>query len=722
MSVAAANLHGTQSADQTAEAQPSLSDSLVLALAPGLTATRSLFRRQPRYVVSDPARASHAAVTPEIWSLLSSLKAGQNLTQVLQHLQLNGRPVPPLDTLVPVLARLRDIGLIKIISGVLPIPEAQKGTQPLEAQLVYFRREFIELMPLMPIANKMMGWIFTKFGITLWASLLAVSLYQVVGQFDRIENPLMWLSQLTAVEAFVLYAITIAIKAIHELSHAVAFQRMAAAEAVPVSSIRAGIAFMLFLPFPFTNCTGAWGISDKYRRATIGVAGMYVESWIALIALVIWSMTSNPIMSSLCLQIATIVGLSTLVFNLNPLAKLDGYYVMTDLTERPNLQGQALAAAMTFFQRLFKIQSVEKRPPAPERLLLLYWAAASLYRIAIFSGMIWLALSVGVWLAIPVALIACSLMIVRPLMLHTRILLAQSADRPATKRKLILSAAMAVILLCVIPFPAGRTASAVVEMDGAAFVYAPRDARVEYVASEKGAGTLLHLSDPELPLMRREIAARRSLAAVRYERALATSGDSPRNVDIARAITEEITGLDRQLDQIDQEADKLTASGTRADNWNPLRAKEYVGSWIARAADRPLGLRSARANMQVRALVEENYADTISAGQTLQIRLGNNHPFKGHVARVDQRASAQLPSAALGRNSGGTIALNPDDMSGRTARLKYVSVWIDISDLSARSKLHHGEIMSVRFSDGPRPLLWQLAETIPALIRAHTPV
>jgi putative peptide zinc metalloprotease protein len=718
MSVASSHIQEMEM--EPATAGPSIADSLVISVVPGLSATRSVFRRSPRYILSHPSRSGHASVSPEIWSLLGSLSGNEPLTVSLQKLGISGRPIPDLNSLLPTLGRLRDLDLIEIRAGQLPIPAATKAAQPLEAQLVYFRKEFVELMPAMPLANSLIGWIFSKFGVALWNVALVYSLYQLFSQWSRVENPLLWISQFSASEAILLYLATIAIKGIHELSHAVAFRRMAAAEGLAVQSIRAGISFMLFMPFPFTDCTAAWKISSKYRRATIGLAGMYAETWIAIAAMVIWSFSSNPLVSSLCLQIGTIVGLSTLMFNLNPLAKLDGYYVVTDLLEWPNLQSYAAQAGQQFFQRLFRVQPSDKLPALPHKGLLAYWVATSAYRWVIFMGMIWLALQISPWLAISVAGIAISLLLFRPVKAQVKMLLAYSEDKQSTARKLWAVAAVVAIILCVLPFPGGRLAPAVAEMDGAAFVYAPRDVRLMQLAKVDSSGTLMTMDDPEIALIQRDLSAKRALAAVKYNRALEMSSESPRSVETARAIADEITGIDRQIADLDRESALLQPQGSKADKWDPLQSEGKLGSWISRDTAQPLGIRRARAPIQIHALVEENMSADVTKGQKVLVRLGNETPVRGTVTRIDPRASSVLPSIALGRNAGGSIANNPDDTSGRMARFRYVSVWIDITDAEERAQFRHGQKTDVRFSGSARPILWQLAESIPHLIQTRS--
>jgi putative peptide zinc metalloprotease protein len=685
---------------------------LVLAPAPGLAVTRTLFRGEPRYVVSDPARAAHVALSVDAWSLFSALDGQRSLGQIVGALSQASRPVPDLTALAPLLTRLRDTGLAKAVSGDWPLPETQKAKPPAEAQLVYYRRELIELMPVMPQVNALLGWLFTPVGVLLWAVLGLIAGLRLAGSWDEVVSPLAMLQQLSAAEAAMLFGMTMVIKAIHELSHATAYRRMAAAEGVPLSSIRAGVAFMLFLPFPFTNCTGAWAIADKRRRALIGAAGMYAESWIAILALLGWSLADDPLTRTVCLQIAMLVGLSTIVFNLNPLAKLDGYYVLTDLIERPNLQGQAQAAFVQQAVRTLRLRA--PRPEAPERALLAYWAGSSAYRWVIFAGMFWLAYHVSPWLAVPVALIAISLLIVRPARNFIKALSAQTEQPERVKRGAWMVAGVLVAAAAFIPLPDGVRAPGLAEADPGAFVYAPRDARVLAVAAPGAQGAVLRLEDPELPLRQAELTARRNLALVQFRQMLDI------NPVAARAMAEEIDGLERQLTALAEEENRLAVSAGPGSRWDPLATRERAGGWITSGDAQPIGMLRPDAGLSVRALVEERAAQDLAVGQSAQVRVRGSAPLSGTIRRIDSRASDQLPSQALGRSAGGSLALDPSDPRGRTTQQRFVSVWIALKG-DQKTTFQHGQRLDVRIGQSPKPLLAQLALAIESALRREAP-
>jgi hypothetical protein len=174
------------------------------------------------------------------------------------------------------------------------------------------------------------------------------------------------------------------------------------------------------------------------------------------------------------------------------------------------------------------------------------------------------------------------------------------------------------------------------------------------------------------------------------------------------------------MEKIDREISLLSTQSAAADKWDPLGSADLEGSWVTGSRQQPLGMLAARAPVRVRALIAEQEQHAVTAGQKVLIRLGQNRPFYGKVARIDTRASSSLPSAALGKNAGGSITNNPDDMSGQTALSRYVSVWIDVTNADARARLHHGQLLDVRFASGLRPIVWQLATTVPMLVRHHT--
>ena len=154
--------------------------------------------------------------------------------------------------------------------------------------------------------------------------------------------------------------------------------------------------------------------------------------------------------------------------------------------------------------------------------MLAYWAGMLAYRLLIFAGMVWLAQKVSPVAALVMLAIAVSLLLVRPALTTSRWLIAEAADPPRVKRRLVAITAGIAAFLMLVPLPAGIAADGIVEVTGARFVFPPRDVRVVAV-NAGGDAPLLRLESPDLVGERALAAARQSEALERWRRAV----DSP---------------------------------------------------------------------------------------------------------------------------------------------------------------------------------------------------
>lgn len=135
-----------------------------------------------------------------------------------------------------------------------------------------------------------------------------------------------------------LMAVLAAVKIVHELAHGLTCKRFGGA--VP----ELGVMLLVFTPCLYCNVTDAWLLRSKWQRIAISAAGMLAEVTLAAVALWLWWGSIPGPFHSLCLQVVLLCGVSTLVFNLNPLMRYDGYFMLADWLEQPNLHQQATAA------------------------------------------------------------------------------------------------------------------------------------------------------------------------------------------------------------------------------------------------------------------------------------------------------------------------------------------------------------------------------------------
>lgn len=652
---------------------------------PGLSVVRTVFRGRPRYVVSDVAAGRHLSISPAAYRLLAGLDGRRPLGAVAARAGLSGREIAQL---VP---RLQLAGLL-VGEG----PAASAPVGPIEGRALFLKRELVELGPWLPRIDRAMGWLFHPLAALAWLGLGLVALLLFMAE-DGTGDVRRWMAQFDAAQLVVLYLVFLALKLLHELGHALALWKMAAAAGLQVHSIRAGIAVMLVMPFPFTNVSSAWRVQSKWRRAVVGVAGMYVESWIAIAAVLLWAAVDDPLLKSAALQVATIAAVTTLLFNLNPFGRMDGYYVLADLSESPNLMQRASAAAVSAAARIFRVRERAELPPLEPRLLA-YWLGVLAYRLVVFAGLVWLAHTLSPWVALLMIGIAVSLLMVRPAIATGQRLVAMAAEPSVVRRRLGLAAAVAVAALLLVPVPAGVPATGIVEAEGARFLYPPRDVRV--VAVDPGAGGALRLESPELEDAQRQAAIRGAEAMARWRQAMDRGGEG------AQAAAEAAAAQQQAIEALQEEEARLEVADLPG--WDPLRAADYAGSWVAPDPRTPLAAVIPGNAWRIRAAVPETDADRLRRADGRAVARIAGRPelrLQARVLRISDTVAETLPSEALGRPAGGAITVDPGDPLGRRATIPVVEVWLSVTP--GHVPLRHGQRVELRFGTQARPLAWQ---------------
>lgn len=141
--------------------------------------------------------------------------------------------------------------------------------------------------------------------------------------------------------------IFVGLKLVHEMSHAIACHR----QGCQVS--QAGVVMVLLAPLAFVDVTSCWRLQSRWARFLVSAAGMFVELTIASIAMVTWTLNDDPWCRSVCQGIVMTAGLSTLIFNANVLMRFDGYHILADWVDIPNLATESQRCVHRWFRRWF---------------------------------------------------------------------------------------------------------------------------------------------------------------------------------------------------------------------------------------------------------------------------------------------------------------------------------------------------------------------------------
>jgi len=213
-------------------------------------------------------------------------------------------------------------------------------------------------------------WLFGLFGVG-----------SIVTQFDQFWSTF---SLLLSWEGAALYAVCLAVvKSLHELGHAYAATRYGAR----VSSM--GIAFLVLFPVLYTDVTDAWRLTDRYQRFKIAIAGIATEFHIGLVACGIWALSDSDLVRSVAFVFATTSLIASVIVNISPFLRFDGYFAMSDLVGVENLQTRSFAMAKWRLRRFlfgFQESPPEQFEPTLRRTLTLYAFGTWIYRFFLFLG------------------------------------------------------------------------------------------------------------------------------------------------------------------------------------------------------------------------------------------------------------------------------------------------------------------------------------------------
>jgi putative peptide zinc metalloprotease protein len=235
--------------------------------------------------------------------------------------------------------------------------------------------------------NVYLGWFFTWTAFFFVALLGLAAIGLIVAQFETFQNKLPSFYDFFAAKNWFWLAIVLALtKVLHEFGHGVACKRFGG------ECHEMGVMLLVLTPCLYVNVSDSWLLNDKWKRAMIAAAGMYVELVLSAIAVFVWWFSTPGLVNQLALNVIFVSSVSTILFNANPLLRYDGYYILSDLLEIPNLRSKATTILNRFCGSLLLGIESQHDPFLPNRkqwVFALYSVAAALYRWVITFSIFW---------------------------------------------------------------------------------------------------------------------------------------------------------------------------------------------------------------------------------------------------------------------------------------------------------------------------------------------
>jgi putative peptide zinc metalloprotease protein len=163
------------------------------------------------------------------------------------------------------------------------------------------------------------------------------------------------------------FSILIVVGTIHEFAHAYA-TKVYGGECHDI-----GFALFYFTPAFYCDTSDTFMFKNRLHRLWVTIAGIYAEVAIASVATIFW-VASYPdtLLHEAAYKTMLFTGLSAVLFNINPLIKVDGYYALSSLLQIPDLRETAWKTVGAAFQRHVLRLPVEA-PATTRRKRIIYW-------------------------------------------------------------------------------------------------------------------------------------------------------------------------------------------------------------------------------------------------------------------------------------------------------------------------------------------------------------
>jgi putative peptide zinc metalloprotease protein len=203
--------------------------------------------------------------------------------------------------------------------------------------ILYIKIPFIDPDRLLDKMLPYFRWMYTAwFGLFSLGVVLA-ALFLVLSHFEAFREKLPSFQEFFRFQTLAsMWLVLGVVKVIHEFGHGLS------CKAFKGEVHEMGLLFLCLSPCLYCNVSDAWILPNKWKRIVISFAGIYVELMIAAISTFVWwNSVSQPLLHSLSLYLMVVCSISTVIFNGNPLMRYDGYYVLADWLEIPNLREQS---------------------------------------------------------------------------------------------------------------------------------------------------------------------------------------------------------------------------------------------------------------------------------------------------------------------------------------------------------------------------------------------
>ncbi len=469
-----------------------------------------------------------------------------------------------------------------------------------------------------------------------------------------------------------------------------------------------GIMLLVFFPVPYVDSSSAYGFSDRKRRMLVSAAGIMVELFLASIALLVWVNTDSGTLHDMAFDVVIIGGLSTVIFNANPLLRFDGYYILSELIQIPNLGKRSQQyLGYLFKHHVLAIPGLQSPVTArgEKKWLFSYGIGAGIYRVFITLFIAFWVASKFFIVGFLLALWAIIVQMIYPTLKNFYLLFPIARQANRLDRLGIVVSIFLIVFTVSLLVPAGNStyAEGVVSLPENAYIRAGTDGIVSRIVRQDGSRvepgvTVLLLENIELETRHDILLARLEEARARHKDAFLQDRTQSESLK-AKVLT-----LEAELEDIEFQLSSLqVTSAVPGVVCLPL-AGDLPGRYVSRGE--VIGYIADLDQVTAQVVVHQSDIDRVRRqSQTIKVKL-SSRPGETHTATLIRelpQAIDRLPSRLLGSGAGGDVAVDARDEYGVQTISNIFQVEISLPAKIASGK-YLGQRIYVRFIHEPESL------------------
>lgn len=671
---------------------------------------RHIYRGQLWYVLQDRVSGQFHRFTPEAYQIIGKLDGGHTLQNVWEAAcEILDEDMPTQDELISLISKLYRANILK--SDVAPNIEDLRSRHKSIIRKKFFQKIKSPLGIRIPLfdpdafldrTKHFIDPIFSTVGLFLWLSLIIYALLMAGINWQSLSTNIS--DQVLGLQNLILIGLIYpVVKLIHEFGHAYALKRWGA------EVHEMGIMFLVFFPVPYVEASEAISFPNKNHRMVVGAIGIIVESFLAAVAMLVWMYAEPGIVRSIAFNVMVISGVSTLLFNGNPLLKFDAYFVLADFLEMPNLGARSNQyVGYLIKKKLLRVKELDSPATSFKEgcWLLSYSISSFFYRFFVMLAIALFVASEYFFLGVLVAIWSIYLSFIQPLL---KILAMPMTDEQLKPKKIkayligISFVGALVMLLGVVPFPYSTTTHAVFQPTEKDFVRANVEGFITKLVATPGSkvdkGDLLIITEA------RELLAEAAILKAQVNEAEARYQANLDDTNRSEIIRKEIEYLKEEYEgKLDRES-SLEILSEQSGIFNLADSEPLIGRYVGRG--QLLAYVVDYNNMLAITLVNEDSINkVVNNTHAIEVKLSSasEHSYAASIKRVTPSSSFDLPSPVLTLDGGGLIAADPRQSQKLQAFNRHFFIELEINEASNKFL---EERVYVVFKHDPEPLFYR---------------